>query len=172
MTATIRTRDVTVSFKGDAYAVALAPDLIASGWPGGIGVMWFDSPNDDFCVTRSDGHYGGFLLWGSDESSDQWTAMTGQQLKYDYGVMCAGGWLISTVTYERYTWASRHGPGPLVPNTFVVGQRVVFSLRGFFTPEDEPLISGAGWSNTMYIAYIVQPPRASNNWNLVVQTSL
>ena len=171
MTEIIRTRDVTVSFKGDAYAVALSPEMLARGWAGGSGVMWYDSPNDEFCVTTSDGHYGGFLLWGSDEASDQWTAMTGQQIKYGYAILCAGGWLLSTATYEKYTWASRQGPGPLVPNTYVVGQRVVFSLRGLFTPENEQKLSG-GWDNTMYIAYIVQPPRATNNWNLVLQTSI
>ena len=145
-------------------------DLV-SGWVGGTGAMWFDAPTDEFCVTQSDGHYGGFLLWGSDESSDKWTAMTGQQLKYGYAILCAGGWLISTATYEKYTYASRQGPGPLVPNTYVVGQRVVFSLRGLFTPENEQAV-GAGWSNTMYVAYIVQPPRAANNFNLVLQTSI
>jgi hypothetical protein len=134
--------------------------------------MWFDSPKDEFCVTYSDGHYGGFLLWGSDESSDAWTAMSGQQLAYGYAIICAGGWLISTSTYEKYTYASRVSGGPLVPITYAAGTRVVFSLRGYWTNEDEWTQSGLPVPNTFYLAYVVQAPRAENNYNLMLQTSI
>ena len=168
----IRTRDCTVHFKGDAYPVVISPAMLAGGWPGCQGVMWDASPLDEFRVTYSDGHYGGFLLWGSDESSDKWTALTGQQVKYGSGVLCAGGWLISTATYEKYTYTSRTGPGPLVPIPYASGLRVVFSLRGFWTLEDEWFLSGRPERNTYFLAYIVQPPRASNNFNLVLQTAI
>jgi len=172
MAEIIRTRDCTVHFKGDAYPVMLSPAMLTAGWPGCQGVMWSDSPKDEFQVTFSDGHYGGFLLWGSDEPSDQWTAMTGQQLKYGYGILCAGGWLISTTTYEKYTYASRIGGGVLVPITYEVGTRLVFSLRGLWTNEDEWTLSGLPVENTYFLAYIVQAPRASNNYNLVLQTAI
>ena len=118
----IRTRDCVVHFKGDAYPVALSPDLIAGGWPGGQAVQWTDATEDEFMVTYSDGLYGGFLLWGSDEIADRWTGLTGNQVQNGYGVFCAGGWLLSTSTYERYTWASRQVP-PLVPIIYHVGER-------------------------------------------------
>jgi len=172
MSEIIRTRDCTVHFKGDAYPVAISPAMIANGWPGCQGVMWDDSPVDEFRVTYSDGHYGGFLLWGSNESSDQWTAITGQQVKYGYGIICAGGWLISTSTYEKYTYFSRTHAVPLAPIVYIPGQRVVFSLRGYWTPEDEWTPSGSPVPNTYYLAYIVQEPRASNNFNLVLQTAI
>jgi hypothetical protein len=173
MSEIIRTRDCTVLFKGDAYPVAVSSEMMAAGWPGSQGVMWTDSTGDQFMVTFSDGLYGGFLLWGSDEVSDQWVAMTGQQHKYGYGVMCAGGWLISTSVYEKYTYMSRIGGGPLVPINYSVGERLVFSLRGLWTNEDEWTLSGDPRApNTYYIANVVQKPRAGNNWNLVLQTSI
>jgi len=169
----IRTRDCTVHFKGDAFPVALAPEMLQRGWPGSQGVKWAPSTNDEFCVTYSDGRYGGFLLWGSDESSDQFTALTGQQVACGHAVFCMGGWLISTSTYEKYTYASRMGGGPLVPIVYTASRRLVFSLRGFWTIEDEWTLSGDPRApNTYYLAYVVQSPRASNNFNLVLQTAI
>jgi hypothetical protein len=81
--------------------------------------------------------------------------------------------VISTATYEKYTLASRLGPGPLVPNTYTVGERVRFSLRGLFTPEDEWTIAlDPRRPNNLYIGYIVQPPRMSNNYYLMLHTAI
>lgn len=168
-----RTRDVVVLFKGDAYAVMIDPALQAGGWAGGQGVQWVNSPRDEFMVTYSDGLYGGFLLWGSDEAADKYTAMTGQQPAYGYAVMCAGGWLISTSTYERYTYASRTGGGPLVTIAYTVGERLLFSLRGLFTNEDEWSASlDPRMPNGYYLGNVVQVPSAANNYYLMVQTSI
>ena len=167
-----RTRDCIVLFKGDAYTVTVHPDMQAQGWQGGQGVRWADSPRDEFMVTYSDGLYGGFLLWGSDESSDQFTAMTRQQPEYGYAVFCAGGWLISTRTFERYTYASRQS-GPLVENQYRIGERLVFSLRGWFTREDEWALSGdPRGSNTYFVAYVVKLPSPENNHFITLQTSI
>ena len=174
MTEILRTRDCTVHFKGDAYPVAVSQSMISTGWPGGQGVQWCDSPLDEFRVTYSDGVYGGFLLWGSDETSDQLTGTSGNQLAYGYAILCAGGWLASFDTYERYTWDSRHGIGPAnVPIVYTVGERLVFSNRGYWTNEDEwtKVLDPRG-SNTFYVAYVVQAPRITNNWRLVLQTAI
>ena len=169
----IRTRDVITLVKGTANPVMVDAAMIANGWPGGQAVTWTDSPNDEFLVTYSDGTYGGFLLWGSNESSDQWTAMTGQQVAYGYAILCSGAWVIMTSTYEKYTYASRHGGGPLVPNVYTVGQRLTFSLRGYFTPEDEWTLSGDPRApNNYYIAYVVQPPSAATNNYITLQSSI
>lgn len=168
----IRTRDCVVHFKGDSYPVALAPEMLSAGWPGCQGVMWTDSPEDEFMVTYSDGLYGGFLLWGSDETADLLTGQTGNQVEYGYGIFCAGGWLLSTTTYEKYTYASRLAP-PLVEITYTVGERLRWSLGGWFTTEDEFSLSGDPRApNNFFIAYVVQVPRAANNNYLVVQTSI
>lgn len=173
MPEVFRTRDCTVLVKGDAYPVALAPGMLATGWMGGQAARWVDAPTDELMVDISDGTYGGFLLWGSDESSDQWTAMTGQEIKYGYGVLCSGGWVISISTYEKYTWASRQGPGPLVPLNYRVGERLVFSLRGYWTNEDEWTASGDPRApNTYYIANVIQTPQSYNNYRIQVQTSI
>lgn len=169
----IRTRDCVVLVKGDAYTVAVDAAMLAGGWQGGQGVCWVDSPRDEFLVSHSDGTYGGFVLWGSDESSDQWTAMTGEFVKYGYAVLCAGGWIISTTSYEKYTWASRQGPGPLVPIHYKVGERVLFSLRGYWTNEDEWTLSGDPRApNGFYVANVVQNPQPYNNQYILLQTAI
>lgn len=172
MSELFRTRDCVVHFKGDSYPVAVTPAMITTGWAGGQGVMWADAPDDDFMVTFSDGIYGGFLLWGSDETADQWTGITGSQLKYGYATFCAGGWLLSTLTYEQYTWASRQ-VGPLVPIIYTPGERLLFSVRGWFTNEDEwTLTVDPRAPNIYYNAYVVQAPRAGNDNYLVLLTSI
>lgn len=172
MTEIIRNRDVVVHFRGDSYPVAVDSALLAAGWAGGQGVKWANSPQDEFMVTFSDGIYGGFLLWGSNEDADQYLGMSHQQLDYGYGIFCGGGWLISTRTYEHYTYASRLAP-PLVPIVYQVGQRLVFSSRGLWTNEDEWTLSGDPRApNTFYTAYVAQVPRALNNYYLVLETSI
>jgi len=167
-----RERDCYVLFKGDAYPVSVSQAMRTSGWQGGQGVQWADSALDEFLVTYSDGLYGGFLLWGSNEDSDQYASLTGNQPLYGFGVLCAGGWLIATRTFERYTYASRQ-LGPLVENSYVVGERLVFSLRGWFTREDEWTLSGdPRGSNGYFIASVVQAPSADNNHYLTLQTSI
>jgi hypothetical protein len=168
-----RNRDCTVLFKGDCYTVSVSPSLIANGWQGGQGVVWDDSPKDEFRVTYSDGLYGGFLLEGSEERPVEFTSQEEQQPTYGYGVFCAGGWLVATRTYEQFTYASRIGPGPLVPINYVVGQRVVFSLRGFFTNEDEWTLSGDPRApNHWYVANVVQAPSADTDNYITLQTSI
>lgn len=173
MGTTPRTRDVTTFFVGDRYTVNIAPSLIASGWTGGTGVKWSDSgTSDKFMVELSDGLYGGFLLWGSSESSDSLVSMTENQLTYSFGTLCAGGWLMSTVSYEKYTWASRQ-VGPLVQNTYTPGQSLYFSLRGLWTGSDEWTESGDPRApNYFAVGRVVQPPSAINNYNLTLQTSI
>ncbi len=167
-------RDVEVMFKGDAYTVALDSVLLTNGWQGGQGVQWVSSPKDEFRVTRSSGLYGGFLLWGSNESSDQYIALYQQQVAYGHGVLCAGGWLMATRTFERYTYASRQ-VGPLVLITYTVGARLRFSLRGYWTNEDEWTASGDPRApNDFYVASLVQAPTPNERGveYITLQTSI
>jgi hypothetical protein len=167
-----RDRDCYVLSKGDAYPVAVSQTMRTNGWQGGQGVQWVDSPQDEFRVTYSDGLYGGFLLWGSDESSDKFASLTGNQPLYGFGTLCAGGWLIATRTFERYTYASRLA-GPLVENSYVVGERLVFSLRGWFTRQDEWTITAdPRGANTYFIASVVQIPSVDNDFYITLQTSI
>lgn len=167
-----RTRDCIILTKGDAFAVAVDNDLAVSGWLGGQGCQWTAPPRDEFLVSRSDGLYAGFFLWGSDESSDQFTSMTRQQPTYRYAVIGAGGWVISTLAFEKYTWASRQA-GPLVPITYSPSDRLLFSLRGLWTKEDEWTLSGDPRApNGYYIGFVAQAP--SPNWNgfMTIQVSI
>lgn len=167
-----RTRDCVVFFKGDAFTVAVSAAMRQNGWAGGQGVKWIDGPNDEFLVDYSDGLYGGFLLWGSDESSDEYTSLTESQPKYGYATFCAGGWLMSTTSFEKYTYASRMA-GPLVEITYTPGVRLRFSLRGLWTPEDEWTLSGDPRApNDYFVGSIVEAPSAATNNYLTLQTAI
>lgn len=168
----IRSRDCVVFVKGETFEVSVDPAMIAGGWPGGQGVQWVNSATDNFTVTYSSGLFGGFLLWGSNESADQYTAMTGQQLTYGYGVMVAGKGLISTSSYEQYTYASRHGGGPLVPLVYTASTPLYFSLRGLWTLEDELTLSASPLAPAMQTGVVAQVPKNVNEFFLGIQTTL
>ena len=167
-----RTRDC-IAVVRDASVPALVDSAMADGgWVGGTGVTWVGSAADTFIVTYSDGTYGGFLLWGSDEEADQWVSYVGNQPTYKVSQVCLGSWVISTVAFERYTLASRLAP-PLVENHYVVGRRLRFSLRGMWTPEDEWTVSGdPRGANTAFVGIVIQAPSERNNQHLMLQTAM
>jgi hypothetical protein len=138
-----RDRDVAVFSKGPSFTVMVDTNLMTTGWQGGQGVQWTDAAFDDdtFIVTFSNGLPGGFLLWGSNESADQFISYTKNQPTYGFATYCFGPWVIATRTFEVYTLASRMA-GPLVPIVYTAGEPLYFSLRGLFTNEDE---SGFGF---------------------------
>ena len=167
-----RSRDCILFVKGDSLTVVPDDELIQNGWTGGSGVAWADSSSDEFRVKRSDGEFGGFLVWGSNESADQYTGMTGQFTYYGYGQVFFGGNILSTSSYEQYTWASRQA-GPLVPLVYAPQDKLYFSLRGFWTKEDEWTASGDPRApNTNVAAIVVQAPKANNRNFLAIQTMM
>ena len=169
----LRTRDVVTIVKGVANPVLVCPQMIASGWPGGLGCTWIDSPHDEFLVTVSDGTYGGFMLWGSDESSDQLIAYTRNQLTYGFATLCSGSWVIMTPTYEIFTWKARHGLAPKVPIVYHVGDRLTFSLDGKWTNTDDWTDSGDPRApNNYYVGFVAQVPSAATNYYMTLQTSI
>ena len=172
MAEIIRTRDVVVLATDVGFPVMVDSALVTDGWPGGQGVTWVDSPNDEFTVSFSDGQFGGFLLWGSNEDSDQFISMTGNQPKYAFGVLCMGSWLFSTRVFEKHTLESRN-LGPLVENIWTVGNQVFFSLRGLFTTQDEWTIDGDPRApNNNFLGTVVQAPRANNSNYVMIQTTM
>lgn len=168
-----RTRDCLILVKGDAYAVAVDDTFAAQGWQGGSGVQWTTPIQGLPTVKRSDGFYAGFALWGSDEPADQYTGMTRQYPTYRYLVLGAGGWLIMTRSFEKYTYASRQGPGPLVPIAYRASDRLLFSLRGFWTVEDEWFLSGDPRApNAYFIGFVAQAPGSVTSDYMSVQVSI
>lgn len=172
MSEIFRSRDCIVFFKGDSQPVAVDPAMVAAGWPGAQGVQWATSPADERVVTFSRGLYGGFLLWGSDEPGDGFASMTRSQSTYRYATFCSGGWLISTSSYEKYTYASRTGGGPLVPIVYTANQPLYFSLRGLWTNEDELTLESDPQAPSFFTGFVAQIPKATNNYYLGIQTSL
>jgi hypothetical protein len=171
-----RTRDLIVLVKDLNFPVMVDDAMVAGGWLGGQGITWAPSPDDNFLATYSDGTYGGFVLFGSNEIADQYSAYTGNQPKYRFTTCCTGTWIISTVAYEKYTLQSRLVP-PLVPNVYTVGQRLTFSNRGLWTsqlaPFDEWTISGdLRAPNNYLVGSIIQAPGPENNYHLMIQTTI
>ena len=133
--------------------------------------MWTPGTNDQKTVTFSNGKYGGWLLWGSDETADKLTGMTFSQVTNYNAVFVAGGSLLSTSSYEHYTWLSRQG-GPLVPIVYHAHDILYFSLRGLWTNEDEATLSGQLWAPNFFTGFCAQVPKANNNYYLGIQTGL
>lgn len=169
-----RTRDVVIFVKSKTIPVQISSRMQTGGWPGGQGVTWIDDPNNDtFLVDYSDGRFGGLLLWGSNESSDQFVAYFKNQPTYRFAVMAIGSWVISTTTFEQFTYASRIAGPPFVPNVYTPGKKLRFSLRGYYTPEDEWTLSGDPRApNNFFVARVIQPPAAFNNNYLELQSMI
>ncbi len=174
----IRDRDCIILFKGDAYPVTVDDALATRGWKGGQGVQWIASAADELLVTTSDGYYAGFMLWGSDENADQYTAMTRNQPYYRFGTVGAGGWHILTKTFEQYTFLSRQSGGPLVPLVYNPSDRLVFSIRGYWTKETTEWVDSgipelvARGLNTYYIGFVTQPPTNLTLGYMGIQVSI
>jgi len=171
MAEIIRARDCIVFFYGDRQTVAVDTAMVSNGWAGGQGAQWADAAVDERLVTYSKGLYGGFLVWGSDETGDQFTAMTRQQLTYRYATLFSGGCLISTSSYERYTYASRLAP-PLVPLVYQPNDVLYLSLRGLWTKEDELTLSGDPLAPAFFTGFVAQVPKVQNRFFLGIQTSM
>jgi len=173
----IRSRDCVIFVKGDAHTVAVDPTMLAGGWVGGQGVQWVSSSVDEPTVTYSSGLYGGFMIWGSNETADQYNAMTGQFLTYQYGVMMSGRAIISTVAYEQYTYGSRvahasNPANPLIPIVYKPADILYLSLRGFWTNQDELTLTGDPRAPAFFTGFVCQLPKAVNQYRLGVQTSM
>jgi hypothetical protein len=168
----IRARDCIVFFKGDTQPVSVSQDLIRLGWSGGQGVQWVDSSSDERMVTFSSGLYGGFLVWGSDESADEFTAMTKQQGVYQYATMLSGGCLMATTSYEHYTYASRIAGGPYVPLIYGVNDILYLSKRGLWTKENELTLSSDPRAPAFFTGFVAQIPKSINSNFLGIQTSM
>jgi hypothetical protein len=169
----VRGRDCVVFSKGDAHCVTVDSAMLQGGWAGGQGVQWVNSTLDEPVVSYSQGLYGGFMIWGSDESADQFTGMTRSQIVYPASaVMMAGNAMISTSSYERYTYASRLA-GPLVPLVYSPKDPLYFSRRGLWTKEDEASQGVAlPFAPAFFTGFVVQTPAPVNQFYLGIQTSL
>ena len=157
-----RTRDCVIWVKAETLTVSVDSGMVLNGWLGGQGVTFAPITEDEVLVTISDGLGGGVLLWGSDESSDQFTAMTENQPYYGFAVLGMGAWHIATSTFEQYTYESRQ-VGPLVPLVYNGNDPLFFSLRGYWTNEDEWTLSGDPRApNDNVVGFVSQTPRPNN----------
>lgn len=164
------TRDVVTFVKGTTIPVNLAPSLLS--WTGGQGVVWVPSILADPTVGVGGCGSMGFLLVGSEEANDLYTAQQQRQTTYKSGVLGVGGWIAAFRSFERYTYASRLG-GPLVENVFSPNQQLFWSLRGLLTVEDELTLSGSPSApNQSVVGVVIDPPKASNSFYLTADIRL
>jgi hypothetical protein len=170
----VRARDCVLFGKGDSHVVTVDETMIRGGWAGGQGVMWVDSPLPEPVVSYSNGLYGGFMLWGSDESADQYVSTTRAQLVHPQSaVMMAGNAILSTSSYERYTYASRIGGGSLVSLVYAPKDPLYFSRRGLWTKEDESSQGVAlPFAPAFFVGFVLQAPSSVNQFFLGIQASL
>jgi hypothetical protein len=157
--------------KDDTFPVRVSDEMLQGGWPGGQAVRYLAVDTDDFTVTYANGIGSGFLIWGSDESADQYTSTTRTGLTYGDGILWAGSLLLSTSSYEQYTYNSRLG-GPLVPLVYDVNEPLYFSLRGLWTKEDELTLSGSGLAPAPSVGRVMQVPQDTNQHFLGIQAAL
>ncbi len=130
-------RDYCALHKGDSIPIKISAELAASGWAGGQFVRWIDDGSGEMCCSLADGRYCGFIPFGSDESGDQFTAITTSNTTYRWATLFFGGNVGYTQSYERYTYESRNGAGPLVALTYNVQQVLYVSENGKVTTENE-----------------------------------
>ena len=170
----VRGRDCILFGKGDSHVVIVDEAMLKGGWPGGQGVTWVDSSLPEPVVSYSTGLYGGFMLWGSDESADQYTSSTRAQLVHpDSAVMMAGNAVLSTSSYEKYTYASRVSGGPLVPLVYRPKDPLYFSRRGLWTNENEASMAPAlPFAPAFFTGFVISTPSPVNQYYLGIQTSL
>lgn len=156
----------------------ISAEMAEAGWRGGQGVQYSRTDQDIIQITLSDGYFCGFMLRGSNEPGDGYTGLTDSAVTYRIGTFGAGGWIIMTSTYEKYTWESRQAHeldpnAPLEPIVYHASDRLIFSNRGWWTTEDEWSLSGDPRApNNYYIAFIAQAPSEATKWYMTIQVSI
>lgn len=136
-------RDFAALKKADSFPAKASAALVASGWNGGQCARWVDDGNGFMCLALADGRYCGFMPFGSNESGDQYTALTDSGVTYKYVTLFFGGGIGYTRTYERDSYISRNGGGPLVPLVYMSQSILYVSGNGNITIENEsdPLVN-------------------------------
>jgi len=166
----IRSRDCQILRADIVVPAKISTTMKNGGWAGGQGVMWSDSGSGDLEITYSDGRFGGFVLWGSTESSDEWAAYTNQSKYYGYTLVGISGWMVSTIAYEKYSLQSRLS-GPLIELVYTPSDILFFSSRGLWTNQDEMAILGSPFTPKQ-AGHVAQPPSSSNQFRLGLSTTL
>ena len=175
-------RDCVLFHKGDTMPIKISATLATRGWVGGAFVRWGDDGTGEPGVDLANGTYCGFLPFGSNESGDQYTAITQTNVRSRTVSLYFGGNFLATTSYERYTYASRHGGGPLVPLVYSVQQFLYVSENGLLTNQDEsdPAVNAGGLFpdgtpitvRFLYFGICALPPSTLSNGYAYVQTNV
>ena len=125
--------DVQTFYTGDRFPVTPGPSLLASGWRGGLFVMYVAGPQD-YVVEKSDGNnVAGFLLF----QSEKYTALTPGS--FSLGSTVVG----SPENFLSHQFLSGKG-GQNVATMITGGNRAMFKVY-----ETVPLIDGERVAGTI-----------------------
>lgn len=177
----LSSRDCLLFHKGDSMPMRISANLARVGWDGGCFVRWIDDGSGIPCLEKADGRYCGFLPFGSNEVADQLTSLSGQNPHYGYVSLYYGGNYIGTRTFERFSYASRHG-GPLEELVYTPQSYLFVSENGKITIEDEsdPLVNPSGLFpdgtpiETRFLQFGIcsLPPSDKTRGRMLVQTNI
>lgn len=175
-------RQLSILHKGDSMPMKIDAAMASKGWVGGTFVRWVDDGSGEPCVTIADGRYCGFTPWGSNEPADRYTAITQTNPTYKYITMFYGGNFFATSSFERYTYISRHGGGPLVPLVYSPQDFLYVSENGLITNQDEsnPAVNPGGLFPDgspivvpfLYFGLCAVPPSSLTDGRLFAQTNV
>ena len=175
-------REVSIFHKGDSMPMRIDAAMASRGWAGGTFVRWINDGTGEPCVTIADGRYCGFSPWGSDEVADKYTSMTRTNPIYRYITLFFGGNFLATTTFERFTYQSRHGVGPVTPLVYSPQQFLYVSENGILTNQDEsdPAVNPGGLFpdgspiliRFLYFGLCSVAPSVLNNNRIFLQTNV
>ena len=176
-------RDLVLMVKGDSFTVQIANGFDAEGWPGGQFVKYTTPVGGFPTVTKADGRYCGFMIFGSNEQADQFTSMTQQNVVYSYATLQFGGNVFYTRTYEEFGYLARNGLGPMVPLVYTPNQFLYISENGKITNENESdqalfpphnFPDGTPVPDNSFIAFglCFAPPQPATNFYIGCQSNI
>jgi len=173
--------DVDLMFPGDRFPVIAGPDLLASGWRGGLFVQYVTG-GDDFTVEGSDGNsVAGFLLFqaeryeplipgsngvspnqvvGSPENwiSSQFRAGVGGQ---NVATMVCGG---TRAFFKAFETVALTGGGTRTggPITYTLNEPLKVSENGLLCNDSDGNLAAAGVTTPSVVGIVCAVPSARN----------
>ena len=177
-------RDVELEFPGDRFPVSVGPNLRASGWRGGLWVMYVDGGGEDYVVEASDGTAAcGFLLPQSESyvgsvpnrrygglrgSPADWTNQRFRASSVGSNVvtMVSGGTRARLEVFETTALVGASRTGAAI--TYSLNEPLKVSENGLLTNESDVALSAVGITSPIVVGIVSGVPSERNGFRLSV----
>jgi hypothetical protein len=178
--------DVELMFPGDRFPVVAGPDLLTTGWPGGLFVRYITG-NQDFTVEVSDGNEAaGFLLFqsenysrlqpGSDGVSPNAVVGSPENFLSHQFLEGNGGQNVATLIeggtrafFKRYeTTALAAGTRSGGPITYVLNEPIKVSENGLLCNDSDVALAAAGVTTPQVVGIVSAVPSDRNGNRLCI----